>query len=271
MDFKTFLQEFKKVTDYDFCNYSENSISRRLHKICDETKLSFEEILKRCVTDRAFMGRVVEDITVNTTELLRDPLVWVSLYNTLYKLLPKSIVTFWHIGCSVGLEVYSNMIMLNELGILDNCRIIATDINPRVLNVAKKGEYAYSFNKYFEENFNAVMQAINRDSKFTDYFDIDISKDTMKVKSQFLGKPRFMCHNLVDDKAPFAYRVDVVFFRNVMIYFNDLLQRKILTMVYNKMYDNGFLVLGKREDLPNGIKSKFATEGSYFRKVEISI
>lgn len=266
MDFKTFLQEFKKITDYDFCDYSENSISRRLQKICDETKMTFEEILRRCVTDRPFMGRVVEDITVNTTELFRDPQVWVSLFSTLYKSLPKTTVTFWHIGCSVGLEVYSNLIMLSELNLLDKCRIIGTDINPRVLSVAKKGEYAYSFNKYFEDNFNAVMHGINSKSKFSDYFDIDEKKDQIKIKPPLLGKPRFICHNLVMEQSPFAYRVDVVFFRNVMIYFNDALQRKIMAIVYSKMYDNSFLVLGKREDLPKSLKSKFISNNIFFQK-----
>lgn len=267
MDLKTFLQEFKKITEYDFCDYSENSISRRLQKICDENKLTFEEILRRCVTDRQFLGTIVEDITVNTTELFRDPQVWISLYNSLYKSLPKTIVTFWHIGCSVGLEAYSNIIILNELGRLEKSRIIGTDINPRVLSVAKKGEYPYKFNQYFEDNFNIVMKGIGSQSKFSDYFDIDVEADKIKVKAQFINKCKFQCHNLVGDTLPFAYRVDVVFFRNVMIYFNDNLQRKIITMVYDKMYDNGSLILGKREDLPKTVKSKFEQVGAYFHKL----
>ena len=59
-----------------------------------------------------------------------------------------------------------------------------------------------------------------------------------------------MCQNLVQDKPPFAYKVDVVFIRNVMIYFNDMLQRKIMTMINEKLYKNGVLLFGKREAVP---------------------
>lgn len=271
MELKTFLREFKQRTKYDFCDYSENSISRRLQKISDESGLSHEEILSKVEIDKEFMMRVVEDITVNTTELFRDPPVWIALYKTLYKLLPRSAasITFWHIGCSVGLEVYSNLILLNELGLIDKCRIIGTDINPRVLEKARDGVYAYNFNTYFRENFDRVMTGIGLKVKFEDYFDIDEANDQMRVKRKLTSKPQFMQMDLVQDKPPFAYRVDVVFLRNVMIYFNNTLQLKIMSMVYNKMYDGASLVFGKREALPLSMRSRFESKGQYYQKSTI--
>lgn len=267
MDYKSFLQRLKEHTGYDFCDYTDNSINRRLEKICTESKLSLEDILAKVTSDKNYLYRLVDDITVNTTELLRDPAVWVSLYGSLYKSLPKATITFWHIGCSVGLEVYSNIILLNELGLLDKCRIIGTDINPRVLDIARKGEYRYKFNLYFRDNFNKVKAELGFKSNFEDYFDIDEGNDVMRVKEKFRVKPHFYVQNLVQDKPPFAYRVDVVFLRNVMIYFNDALQSRIMNMVYGKLYAGGSIVFGRRETLPACMKNRFVNSGQYFTKL----
>lgn len=267
MDYKGFLKELKSRTNYDFCDYSDSSISRRLNKFCEDNKMTFEDILDKVSSDSGFLGHLVEEITVNTTELFRDPEVWIALYKTMYNTLPKSTITFWHIGCSVGLETYSNLILLKELGMLDRCRVIGTDLNPRVLSVAKRGEYAYKFNIYFRDNFDKVMKGIGSSSKFEDYFDIDEAQDIMKVKSSLLLKPKFLCQNLVQDKPPFAYKVDVVFIRNVMIYFNDMLQRKIMTMVNEKLYKNGVVIFGKRESVPLSMKNRYVQSGLYYHKM----
>ena len=267
MDYKSFLKELKARTDYDFCDYSDSSISRRLNKICEDNKLTFEGLLDKVCADKVFLGHFVEEITVNTTELFRDPEVWIALYKTMYKNLPKSTVTIWHIGCSVGLETYSNLILLNELGILERCRVIGTDLNPRVLAVAKKGEYVYRFNIHFKDNFDAVMKGIGSSSKFEDYFDVDETRDIMRVKSALLIRPKFLCQNLVQDKPPFAYKVDVVFIRNVMIYFNDMLQRKIMTMINDKLYKSGVVIFGKREAVPMSMKNRYDQVGLYYQKI----
>lgn len=267
MDYKGFLKELKARTEYDFCDYSDSSISRRLNKICEDNKMTFEELLDKVIADEVFLGHFVEEVTVNTTELFRDPEVWIALYKTMYKSLPKSTVTFWHVGCSVGLETYSNLILLKELGILDRCRVIGTDLNPRVLFVARKGEYVYQFNIHYVENFNAVMKGIGSNSKFEEYFDIDKEQDIMKVKKDILEVPKFLRQNLVQDKPPFAYKADVVFIRNVMIYFNDMLQRKIMTMINDKLYKTGYLVFGKRESVPMSMKNRFEQSGIYYQKI----
>ena len=146
MDYKSFLVALGEKSGYDFSDYSGGSISRRLQKICDETGLSFEQILDRVVSDKPFVKRLVEDITVNTTELFRDPDVWAKLYTTAYRRLPRTGCTIWHAACSTGLEVYSNLILLNEAGLLGRVRVIGTDINEKVLETARAGEYAYLFN-----------------------------------------------------------------------------------------------------------------------------
>ncbi len=267
MDYKEFLKRFNDRSGFNFCDYSSNSISRRLQKICDETGLSFEEILDTIVSDKELVRRIVEDITVNTTELFRDPTVWISLAQNLYNTLPTySTSTFWHIGCSSGQELYSNLILLNELGLSDHVRVIGTDINATILEVAKSGEYPYDFNKdVYINNFNAVMNGLGINASFDKYFDIDEQNDVMRVKEPLRSKAIFLLQDLVKDKAPFPYRVDVTFIRNVMIYFNDDLKNRIVLSIIDKLYDGGALILGKQEELPTETISYFENKGTFYK------
>lgn len=267
MDYLSFLKKFSESSSYDFSNYSQNSISRRLQKICDETGMSFEQILERVVHDRDFVRKIVEDITVNTTELFRDPQVWISLGKTLYQQLPKgSMCTFWHVGCSCGLELYSNLIMLNELGLAGKARAIGTDINPSMLEMARKGEYVYSFNPGYIDNFNKVMQGLGFDATFDKYFEIDKEADLIRVRPELKAMARFERQDLVKDRAPFAYKVDVAFFRNVLIYFNEDLQISILERVMERMHQGAMLLLGKQEMLPDALDSSFVRNGVFYKK-----
>lgn len=267
MDIKEFLKEFYSRSGYDFCDYSANSISRRLQKVCDEMKMSFEQILDCVAADKELVRAIVEDITVNTTELFRDPQVWIALSKILPRQLPKqSMSTLWHVGCSTGLEVYSDIILLNELGLIDRARVIGTDINPSVLERACKGVYPFSFNRQYLDSFAAVMAAIGSEADFDKYFEIDTAADTMTVRPEFRSKAKFLKQDLVKDKPPFAYRVDVVFLRNVMIYFNESLQTRVMREVLAKMHDGALLILGKQEDLPSAVKAQFVPQGMFYKK-----
>lgn len=267
MDVKDFLSEFHKRCGYDFSDYSVNSISRRLSKICTDSNLSFEQILDKAPTDKHLLQQVVEDITVNTTELFRDPQIWATYASLLPRQLPKGTMsTIWHVGCSKGLEVYSDLILIHELNLQDRCRVIGTDINPTVLETAQRGVYPFRFNHGYVDNFNAVMKALNLDVPFEKYFSIDETADTMTVRPDIASKARFLLQDLVRDRAPFAYRADVVFLRNVMIYFNETLQIRVLSEIMDKMHDNALLIMGKQEDIPPSMKSRFKTQGTFYFK-----
>src|SRR6056297_664168 len=119
MTYKEYLHLLKEHSPYDFSEYSDNSIFRRIQKVMRDNHVTLEELGVRTRNDKDFVEQVVEDITVNTTELFRDPVVWRYLYD---KHLPlyrnNNVINIWVAGCSTGQEVYSLMILLNELGLL---------------------------------------------------------------------------------------------------------------------------------------------------------
>ncbi|TRX71609.1 protein-glutamate O-methyltransferase CheR [Carboxylicivirga sp. M1479] len=271
MDFKHYLQVLKDHTPYDFSNYSDNSIKRRLQKVIADNDLSIDELLAKTQNDKAFVEQLVEDITVNTTELFRDPEEWPAFYEVLLPALKgKKTFNIWHAGCSSGMEVYSNMIILNELGLLDKAKIYATDISHGMVRKCKNGNYRYEFNKRQLQAFETILikHPIAGISKvdFSKYFDIDHEKDQITAKEFLRKKVEVKQHDLVQEKSPFYCKFDIIFCRNVLIYFNATLQSKIYQMFHRQLYPKGAMILGSHESLTGFYKTKFKKNGPLYVK-----
>ena len=220
--FKEFLVELKKHTPYNFCDYSDNSIQRRIDKILKDHKLSMMELMTKIRSDIEFVEQLVDDITVNTTELFRNDETWEYLYK---KVMPglksKNNINVWHAGCSTGQEVYSNLILFNELGLLDKLNVVASDLNNKVIRTAKKGEYDFKFNERYIDVYNDLMRKIQPNAaSFDTYFDVDKDNDKLMVKDFLKKIPKFKKHDLVSEEIPYYQKFDIIYCRNVLIYFN---------------------------------------------------
>lgn len=271
MDVKTYLKELKTHTPYDFSDYSDNSIHRRLQKVLKDHQLTMEELLEKTRTDKFFVEQLVEEITVNTTEMFRDPDIWISFYNRIYPLLKnRASLNFWHAGCSSGQEVYSNIIMLNELGLLERSKVYATDLNSKMINQAKQATYRYRFNKKHIDVFNSKLKInpVGGISQIeTDkYYEISEENDSMKIRDFIKKIPNFQKHDLVQEKLPFYNKFDIIFCRNVLIYFNTSLQTKILQFFYDRLHQGGILLLGNHEGLTGFFKTKFTRNDPFYVK-----
>ncbi|SMO57931.1 chemotaxis protein methyltransferase CheR [Saccharicrinis carchari] len=268
---KDFLQELSRNTPYDFCDYSDNSIQRRIDKIQTENGLSLKGLLTKAKQDVAFVEQLVNDITVNTTELFRNQEIWEYLYTEVMpRLKSKQKINIWHAGCSTGQEVYSNLILLNEMQLLSKANVVATDINNRVLKMAKDAAYTFQFNAKYIEVYDQLMRKIKPKAKpFEHYFDVDKELDTIRVRDFISRIPKFEKHDLVAQEIPFYHKFDIIFCRNVLIYFNPDLQLKILRKFFDKLHDGGVLILGSHEALHGFIKTRFVKHGMVYTKSNI--
>lgn len=260
------LQALKESSPYDFTGYSSRSINRRIEKIIEDNELSVEQIIYRLKTNQEFVEYVVDAITVNTTELFRDPAMWNSYIKHLDTLKDKSEINIWHAGCSTGQEVYSNMIVLEEYGLLEKSNIYASDISKTAISIAKRGEYAYKFNfeKYYN-NFKNIFDQEKHDI-FYSYFKIDEENDVFKANKKFIDKVNYFNHDLVKGKFPIDKKFDIIFCRNVLIYFNNELQDEIVNRFYNRLNTSGYLILGAHELLSGFFKTKFIEKRFLYEK-----
>lgn len=271
-DIHDFIEYFKKYSNYDLSEYSENSLSRRISKIMSDNSLSITELLNKISRDIQFCELIMKQITVNTTELFRDTHMWHELR---YKLLPlfenKENIKIWHAGCSSGLEVYSLAILLNEMNMLEKCQIYASDLNPDMLFQASQGEYNIRHKDEFVEAFDKAIKdnpygAEFKDIPFEKYFDINKKKSIIQIKQFLREKPVYRKNDLVKLDNIFLTKFDIILCRNVMIYFNSDLQRKAFDFFQKNLLDDGYLILGMQESMAWFMNSLFDKKGLFYKK-----
>ncbi|MDY0201804.1 MAG: CheR family methyltransferase [Bacteroidales bacterium] len=272
-DLQYFVNTLKNSSKYDFSEYSDKSLKRRLQKILTDFNLDMTGLLSAIKNKPDFTEKIVREITVNTTELFRDPQVWHMLRTRILpKLKNNKNINIWHAGCSTGQEVYSLMILLNEMEMFEKAKIFASDLNTDVLEAAKKGEYKYRFNIGYLDNFDKVIKQnpLNyeefNDVPYENYFDIDKSKDTITMKKYLTEKPIFRKHDLVKDGNLFFAKFDLILCRNVIIYFNYSLQNKVFDLFHANLYNKGTLLLGMHETILGPWANKFEKMGQAYIK-----
>ncbi len=269
-----FVTALKNHSEYDLTDYSEKSLKRRLQKVLVDHRIDLLGLITKVKKDRIFLNRVINDITVNTTELFRDPQIWHILR---YRILPqfknRKNINIWHAGCSSGQEVYSMLILLNEMGLFDSAKILATDINPEVLEQAAKGVYKYRFNIGYLDNFDKVIREnpYNYDEyydvPYEKYFDVNKTKDTIHMNQFLIDKPFFRRHDLVVEGNLMFAKFDIILCRNVIIYFNYDLQNKVFKLYHESLFQDGLLLLGMHETILGPFASKFEKKGLYYKKI----
>lgn len=272
-DATLFINAIKNQSDYDLSDYSDKSLKRRIEKILADYKTDVYGIASKMRKEPEFVEKIVKEITVNTTELFRDVTAW---QNLKFRILPKfkenNIINIWHAGCSTGQEVYSMLILLNELDLLDKAKIYATDINTDVIEVAKKGVYKYRFNLGYLDSFDKVLKENpfnydeHKDVPYSKYFDIDKAQDTIRMKPFLREKPVFRKLDLVKGENIFYTKFDIILCRNVLIYFNNKLQNKVFELFHKSLFDGGYLILGIHESMLGPMTSKFEKKGNNYVK-----
>jgi len=273
-DISKVIQVIKSSSTYDFSNYSIKSFTRRIEKTLFDFKLDINGLVKNIKSSPEFVEELVKNITVNTTELFRDPKAWQSLrFRILNQFNDNRKINIWHAGSSTGQEVYSMLILLSELGLLERANVFATDINEDVLAVAKLGEYSYRFNLEYFENFNKVIceNPLNFEVKnnvpYSKYFEIDKKNDQIKVHDFLRKKPVWLKHDLVNEANIFNTKFDLILCRNVLIYFNTELQSKVFETFYQSLFRSGVLMIGIHESIIGPLANSFLKSGLlYIRK-----
>ena len=232
----------REAHGFDFSNYSKASLKRRLFRIITLRKVGFDGLKDALTHNPDFFRWFLNEVTVNVTEMFRDP----SFYKALSSLVVPSLSEFknirvWSAGCSSGEEVYSLAILLNEAKLKVAPFIYGTDINTAMIDEAQKGIYSMRKIKSYAENYKACELP----GELTDYF--NVTNDVASIKNELKLNTLFSTHNLVTDDTFNEFQV--ISCRNVFIYFDSDLQERILGLFYKSLSPSGFLCLGSKETI----------------------
>ena len=236
----TLTDVVKNTQSFDFGNYSKASLKRRLSRILMLKKIGFDQLIQQIQAEPQFFQWFLEQVTVNVTEMFRDPEYYRALQE---QVLPNfsayPIIRAWSAGCSSGEEVYSLAILLERLATGKKYFVYGTDINTEMLKEASKGVYTLRKLKSYEENY---LQS-GLPGKLLDHF--TMMNDSAGVLPNLRNNTLFSVHNLVNDGVFNEFQL--ISCRNVFIYFESELQDQILEVFYDSLVPGGYLCLGTKE------------------------
>ena len=237
---------------YDFRSYTKASIRRRImHRLGLSGMDSITRMTERVLRDREFFVSLLNDLTVNVTDMFRDPEFYLAFRREVVPLLKTfPFLKIWHAGCATGEEIYSMAILLEEEGLYDRSIIYATDIDKNVLASAKKGIYPISSMRQFSENYRAAGGRGSLSDYYTAKYDGAILDQRLKRNIVFAD------HDLVTDQV--FGEMNVILCRNVLIYFDRELQQRVFRLFFDSLDMGGVLCLGTKESLRySGLEEAF--------------
>jgi chemotaxis protein methyltransferase CheR len=265
IELKLFLDAVYLRYGYDFRGYARASLKRRLTAAMARFGCStVTQLQERLLHDAGMFPALLDFLTVQVSEMFRDPSYFLALREKVVPLLRTyPSLKLWVAGCSAGEEAYSLAILLGEEGLLERSLIYATDINAAALARAQAGVYPVEQLATYTQNHR---KAGGRTS-LSDYY--VAAYGGALFDSKLREHIVFSDHSLATD-AVFA-EVQLVSCRNVLIYFDRALQDRALGLFHDALSHRGFLGLGAKEsvrfsDRAGGFSELVAPERIY-RKV----
>jgi len=242
-EYDELLASIRAVHGYDFTDYAESTVKRRLTHFMTKKKIdALGTLNKILLQDDNFFDEFVRELSVTVTEMFRDPTFYKSLREKVVKRLATyPHVKIWIAGCATGEEVYSVAILLKESGLLARSVIYATDINQVSIETAKEGIYAVDRMQAYTKNY----QLAGGTGEFSEYY--TAKHESVLFDRSLKEKIVFSSHNLAVDKSFNEFQLIIC--RNVLMYFNRHLQDRVFDLFYNSLCQFGFLGLGDKESL----------------------
>ncbi len=248
-------EEFKLLSEliYKYCGLTfsgsqkilfQKRVKNRVEKLRLNTFKEYYQYIKFDMKREQELKELVDALTVNETFFFREPAQFNALFEhiipEIHEKTKQKSLKIWSAACSTGAEPYSLAILFNEKGFYKDgwrIEIVGTDICLSALEEAKQAQYTEAAfrntdsaikNKYFKRNAAGLFE-----------LDREIVK---KVSFKYL--------NLLNDtQMRMMKNINVIFCRNVLIYFDNDAKKKVVENFYQSLTKNGYLLIGQSESL----------------------
>jgi len=249
-DFNRLVKYVERETGFATSHYDDSYLKRRvsarMRRTGTEEYAEYRSLLEDSAEERA---ELVDALSINVTSFFRNPGVWERVREILRALTrDRRRVKLWSAACSDGREPYTMAMLALEDPEIDASKIeiTATDINAAILETARQGVYWSTQTTDIEEQVNAI-------GDYSDYFEQD--GDRFEVTEEVRSMVTFEQHDLIRGKPKSDF--DLVVCRNLFIYIDTEYKLPILRTVRESLNDDGYLVIGKTETLPDELKVDF--------------
>ena len=255
--FQMLLNKIYEDRGVDFRQYYQGVIKRKLAvRIRTHNLESYSDYLRFLIRKPEEYDKLLDELCINVSEFFRDLPVWEAIKKLFEDLIKKkkslkeNIIRIWSAGCASGEEAYSIAIVLSKILKFEPQKFLvelyATDIDRKCLDAAKKAIY-----------HKASLKNVG-DKQLKVYFTA-LDNGAYLVKDEISTMVKFQYLNLINDEP--IKETDVVFCRNVFIYFNRNLQEQLLMKFYQSLRPQGYLIKGQSETI-------FSEAGSIFKDTD---
>lgn len=259
-------QAIKNKYNVDFPNYELRSLKRRVERAIYILGFNSINTLKdRILNDARFYKAYLNELTVDRTEMFRDPMIWRFLKKDILNELKKlPQITIWHAGCSKGQEIFTMAIVIAENNLSHKTKIYATDINKFSLEHAQTGKYDLKELLSYEKNYRLYQGFKELSSYYThDYYQGQFHEFLFKNMT-------FFTHDLTYENFPDS--CNLILCRYVMIYFNKELKQKVFRQFHEKLVCGGYLVIGLTDTMNHNLLAEkyecLSIEYKIFQKIK---
>lgn len=225
----------------DLYNYRLSTVIRRIHRrMTINGYRNFKDYYRFMLNGSDETNLLYRDILIGVTSFFRDKKAFTSLYANALPIIfsnPGKLINVWNIGCSTGEETYTLAMIFNDYmeqnNIHKTIKILATDSNSHSINIADKGVYSTKSKIHLT------------DTQLSKYF--TLHDDKYHVKPILKSMIHFNVHDIITDK--YYSNFDLIVCRNLLIYFRNDLQTRLIPLLIGSVRHKGILFLGPAESI----------------------
>jgi len=242
---RNLVEAVKEEHGFDLGCFAMTSFKRRVIKTLQKNEIGTIEVLtNKLVDDKLFFEKFLNDINVECTEFFRDPAFWRYFRNDILPALDKKQmqIKIWFPGCSSGEEVISGAIAIEEAGLKNKTKILATDISASIVDGLKNRTYSNNKFEISETNYQRFNEEKADFSRYTVK-----EKNGFRIRDDIYENIDFNVYKYQDAQKIKGF--NLVICRNVFIYYTTQYQEMLLGLFAENLSYNGFLVIGAMEDI----------------------
>jgi len=244
VDTRNIIKTIKETYNYNFKNYALTFFKRRIEYIIERYNLKdADTFIKRIQNDKDFFEIFLKEISIETSEMFRDPSLWRYLKDEFFpKILKRSQqYKIWFPEVNSGEELYSLLIILKTLGMLDEVKIMVSSLSQIHLNKIKEGYFDYSKLEVNEANFKRIF----RNEQLKDFF--SVKDENAYLDNSLLENIKFIKQNTIFEEYPKG--IKLILCRNQMLYYNQILEERLLKSFHHCLVPGGHLIIGANEKI----------------------
>ncbi|MBI4647933.1 MAG: hypothetical protein HY738_15430 [Bacteroidia bacterium] len=252
VDFRNIIKAINETHGLDLSDFAFTSLKRRFERLIILNNLnSSEELIEKIRKEKNFFEIIMDAILVDETEMFRDPSMWRELRDKVLPLLASnSSPKIWVACATSGEELLSLAIVLRESNLDEKVNIIVTTISENNIYRIKRGIYDSRKIELYDANYRRY----NPNNELSKYF--SISGNRMIMSQALLQNTEFIKHCTYFDELP--AKVNLVLYRNKMIYFNQSLAGLTVKMIDKSVLPGGFFIIGIKEFFDDsGVKGNY--------------